>query len=230
MKHSVSMAVATLLLAASTFAQGQSMLGSMPSMNMPAEPKAQPAQNNVTPKKKAPTKSDQSMQGMDMSTHGDMQCMPMDAATQNGYVTPDISNVQEPENPSRTTGGKVPAPDLLKGVAARPSMALKDFLDQADKTNPTLAQANAFVRRSTAQAQQAGLYPNPSVGYQGEQIRGGTYGGGEQGAYMQQTIVLGGKLGLRRGVYLQQKQSDQIGVEEQIYRVHNDVTQAYYTA
>lgn len=112
----------------------------------------------------------------------------------------------------------------------RQPVALQDFLSVADKSNPTLAQANAFVRRSTAQARQAGLYPNPSIGYQGEQIRGGSYGGGEQGAYVQQTIVIGGKLGLRKNIYNQQRESDQIGVEEQTYRVHNDVTQAFYNA
>src|SRR5205823_8194629 len=94
--------------------------------------------------------------------------------------------------------------------------------------NPTLKQANAFVRRSQGQAHQAGLYPNPSVGYQGEQIRGGSYGGGEQGGFVHQTVVLGGKLGLRRNIYEQQTQSDQIGVEEQTYRVHGDVQQAFY--
>jgi len=155
---------------------------------------------------------------------------PMSQAPQNGSVTHDTINLQEPENPSHNTGSNLPAPDLLKEVAPRQPIALLEFLKAADETNPTLAQANAFVHRSAAQARQAGLYPNPSAGYQGEQIRGGSYGGGEQGAYVQQTIVLGGKLGLRKDIYNRQKQSDQIGVEEQTYRVHNDVTEAFYTA
>jgi cobalt-zinc-cadmium efflux system outer membrane protein len=133
-------------------------------------------------------------------------------------------------NPAQKTGTNMPAPDLLKEVVHRQPMALKEFIEFADSTNPTLAEANAYVRRSAAQAAQTGLYPNPSAGYQGEQIRGGEYGGGEQGGYIQQTLVTGGKLGLRRNIYNQQKQSDQIGVEEQSYRVHNDVTQAFYTA
>src|SRR5258705_198033 len=92
-------------------------------------------------------------------------------------------------------------------------MALADFEVLADANNPTLKQANAFVRRSQEQARQAGLYPNPSVGYQGEQIRGGSYGGGEQGGFVQQTVVLGGKLGLLPGIYEQQTRSDQIGAD-----------------
>jgi cobalt-zinc-cadmium efflux system outer membrane protein len=138
--------------------------------------------------------------------------------------------LQEPENPEHKTGSNLPAPELLKDVSARTPMALADFQTLADANNPTLKQANAFVRRLQEQARQAGLYPNPSVGYQGEQIRGGSYGGGEQGGFVQQTVVLGGKLGLRRNIFEQQKRSDQIGVEEQTYRVHGDVQQAFYDA
>ena len=138
--------------------------------------------------------------------------------------------LQEPENPDHKTGSNLPAPELLKDVGSRTPMALADFEALADANNPTLKQANALVRRSQEQARQAGLYPNPSVGYQGEQIRGGSYGGGEQGGFVQQTVVLGGKLGLRRDIYDQQKRSDQIGVEEQTYRVHGDVQQAFYDA
>jgi cobalt-zinc-cadmium efflux system outer membrane protein len=119
-------------------------------------------------------------------------------------------------------------PQLLAGVAPRPPRKLEDFLAMADKNNPTLQQAAAIVRRSEAQAKQAALYPNPSVGYEGDQIRGGAYGGGEQGGFVAQTIVLGGKLGLRRNIYEQQKQSDQIAAEAQLARVHNDVAQLFY--
>jgi len=245
---------AATALAATSVAQNHSM----PGMDMPAgpTPKTAPAHRHPAPEKKStspaqktsPTqKGDQSMPEMDMSQHEgqsgqppkgtgrqNMQGMhmdsPMSQAPQNGSVTHDTINLQEPENPSHNTGSNLPAPDLLKEVAPRQPIALLEFLKAADETNPTLAQANAFVHRSAAQARQAGLYPNPSAGYQGEQIRGGSYGGGEQGAYVQQTIVLGGKLGLRKDIYNRQKQSDQIGVEEQTYRVHNDVTEAFYTA
>jgi len=138
--------------------------------------------------------------------------------------------LQEPENPENRTGSNLPAPELLKEVSSRPPMSLADFMQLSDANNPTLKQANALARRTQQQARQAGLYPNPSAGYQGEQIRGGSFGGGEQGGFVQQTIVLGGKLGLRRNVYEQQARSDQIGIEEQTYRVHGDIQQAFYDA
>src|SRR5579863_930718 len=160
------------------------------------------------------------MSGMQMSTPQQSQ----------GPDTHATMTLQEPENPEHKTGSSLPAPELLNDVAARTAMGLADFETLADANNPTLKQANALVRRSQEQSRQAGLYPNPSVGYQGEQIRGGSYGGGEQGGFVQQTVVLGGKLGLRRNIYDQQKRSDQFGVEEQTYRVHGDVQQAFYNA
>lgn len=130
----------------------------------------------------------------------------------------------------QTIGSQTPVPDLLKDVAARGPMRLEEFQQFALASNPTLRQANALVKQSAAQARQAGLYPNPSVGYQGEQIRGGGYGGGEQGAFVQQTFVLGGKLGLRRQVYDQQRRQDEIGAAEQRYRVLSDAGQSFYSA
>jgi outer membrane protein, heavy metal efflux system len=124
----------------------------------------------------------------------------------------------------------VPAPQLLQGVASRAPRKLGDFLAAADRNNPTLQQAAAIVRRSQAEAKQAALYPNPSVGYEGDQIRGGSYGGGEQGGFVEQTIVLGGKLGLRRDIYEQQKRSNEVAAEAQLARVHNDVAQIFYDA
>jgi cobalt-zinc-cadmium efflux system outer membrane protein len=123
-----------------------------------------------------------------------------------------------------------PPPELLQGVAARAPRKLEDFLAMADRNNPTLQQAAAIIRRSQAEAKQAALYPNPTVGYEGDQIRGGSYGGGEQGGFVAQTIVLGGKLGLRRNIYEQQKESDTVAAEIQRLRVHNDVTQMFYNA
>ncbi len=64
--------------------------------------------------------------------------------------------------------------------------------------NPTLRQARDNVAAAAGRTRQAGLWPNPTVGYEGAQIRGGSFRGGEQGAFVQQNIVLGGKLGAAR--------------------------------
>src|SRR6266851_297822 len=186
-------------------------------------------QNAQPMKPKQPGKMD-NMPGMqdDMNNMPGMQMEP--AQSSQSRDTHATMTLQEPENPEHKTGSNLPAPELLKDVAARPAMSLADFETLADANNPTLKQTNTLVRRSQEQARQAGLYPNPTVGYQGEEIRGGSFGGGEQGAFVQQSIVLGGKLGLRRDVFEQQKKADQIGVQEQTYRVHGDIQQAFYDA
>src|SRR6202041_2815751 len=77
---------------------------------------------------------------------------------------------------------------------------------------------------------QSGLYPNPTVGYQGEQIRGGSFHGGEQGFFVQQDIVLGGKLGLNRKIFDQELQQAEIEAEEQKVRVVTNVRMSYIQA
>ena len=162
----------------------------------------------------------QSMPDMDMNQH--------DMSTMQSAPSHANQKLREPENTAGYTETSLPAPELLQDVNAHPQKKLSEFIQLADDNNPTLKQAAALIRRSAAQAKQAELYPNPSVGYQGEQIRGGSFGGGEHGAYIAQPIVLGGKLGLRRNIYEQQKISDQAAAEAQINRVHGDVTQAFY--
>lgn len=123
-----------------------------------------------------------------------------------------------------------PLPDLLDAAKAAPAMKLEEFENMAMKSNPTLSQAQAVARTSASLARQAGLWPNPSVGYQGEQIRGGSFHGGEQGGFVQQSIVLGGKLHLRQQVYEQQHKVDETGIEAQRLNVTGAVRVLFYTA
>jgi cobalt-zinc-cadmium efflux system outer membrane protein len=136
----------------------------------------------------------------------------------------------ESGNPAGPTSSVAAVVDLLHDARQRPEMDLSQFESYALANNPTLKEANLLVQKSAGLAQQAGLLPNPSIGYQGEQIRGGSYGGGEQGAFVQQTFVLGGKLGLRRNVYEQQRISEQIGVQEQRYRILGELRGQFYAA
>ncbi len=236
----IPITAAAFALAASTLAHGQSMPGmTMPGDTPPRKPQVQ--QKPKARKPAGPQQPAQSMPGMDMSKPADKPMPGMDKpgmsmegsespAGQNKSVTHDTLNLQEPEDPSRKTGSNLPPTDLLGEISKRPAMAIKDFLDLADKSNPTMAQADLLVQRSEAQAKQAGAYPNPTLGYYGDEIRGGGLGGGKQGVFLQQSIVLGGKRGLRREIYNQQSASDRTNVEVQAYRVHNDVAQAFYTA
>lgn len=134
------------------------------------------------------------------------------------------------QNVPQQIGVQAPVPDLLKEMGKNPTVQLSQFEQFALTANPTLRQADAVVRQSAAQAEQIGLLPNPSVGYEGAEIRGGSFRGGEQGAFVQQTFVLGGKLGLRRNVLEQRQREDEFSAAEQRARVLNDVQQGYYMA
>jgi cobalt-zinc-cadmium efflux system outer membrane protein len=71
---------------------------------------------------------------------------------------------------------------------------LAELLDLAAQQNPDLTAARARVDEARGRMIQAGLYPNPTVGYQGNQINDGPGTSGQQGGYVAQEFVTGGKL------------------------------------
>jgi len=97
----------------------------------------------------------------------------------------------------------------------------------AGDSNPTLRQAEAEIRAATARQQQSGLYPNPTVAYTGDEIRGGSVGGGKQGFFVQQTVATGGKLRLSREVFGKDVKLAEIEAEEQKMRVQSAVKMAF---
>src|SRR6266851_4164335 len=111
--------------------------------------------------------------------------------------------------------------------SAGPLMTLDQFEKIAGESNPTLRQAEAEIRAANARRQQAGLYPNPTVGYTADEIRGGSVGGGKQGFFVQQTIVTGGKLRLSQEVFGKESQLATIEAEEQRIRVTSAVKMAF---
>jgi len=148
------------------------------------------------------------VQGVSQLGFGQNQKEPADAASASG-ATPSTQNQATPQ----------PA-----------DLTLADLEQMALSNNPTLAQAAAEIRAASSRKLQAGLYPNPTVGYQGEQIRGGIQGGGEQGFFISQNIVLGRKLGLSREVAEQERKQAGAEAEEQRLRVINSVRMFYYRA
>jgi cobalt-zinc-cadmium efflux system outer membrane protein len=106
-------------------------------------------------------------------------------------------------------------------------VTLEQMEKMAAETNPTLRQAEAEIRATKARQQQAGLYPNPAVGYTGDEIRGGSVGGGKQGFFVQQTIVTAGKLGKSREVFGAETKLAEIEAQEQRTRVETAVKMAY---
>src|SRR5258708_2446833 len=123
----------------------------------------------------------------------------------------------------------------LPGQAQAPApyqktISLEELQQMALQNNPTCAQATANIRAAGGRKQQSGLYPNPTVGYQGEEIRGGSFRGGEQGFFVQQNIVMGGKLGLNRKIFEQERKQAETEADEQKLRVLTNVRMSYIQA
>src|SRR5260221_5879796 len=108
-----------------------------------------------------------------------------------------------------------------------PLFTLEEAQRFVAESNPTLRQAEAEIRASKARQQQSGLYPNPTVGYTGDEIRGGSVGGGKQGFFVQQTIVTAGKLARSRDVFSEETQLAEIEAQEQKIRVETSVKTAF---
>jgi outer membrane protein, heavy metal efflux system len=106
-------------------------------------------------------------------------------------------------------------------------MTLDQFEKIARESNPTLRQAEAEIRAANAHRHQAGLYPNPTVGYAADEVRGGSVGGGKQGFFVEQTIVTAGKLGLSKNVFANDANIAGIEAEEQRIRVTSAVKMAF---
>jgi cobalt-zinc-cadmium efflux system outer membrane protein len=114
-------------------------------------------------------------------------------------------------------------------VPPGPVMRLEDFEQRATGASPALASAQAAVDAARGRARQAGLYPNPIVGYSADEVRGGepTHGG-QHGIFVDQRIVLGGKLGKRRDVLLGTVREAEAALEVTRFRVTNSVRLAYF--
>lgn len=116
-------------------------------------------------------------------------------------------------------------------AAGERPLTLEELEQMALQHNPSFAQASALVRAARGRQRQAGLYPNPSVGYMGDEISTGpVIRGGEHGFFVQQEFVTGGKLGLSRNVAAQEELLTEAEAETQKYRVLNSVRTLYYQA
>lgn len=109
-----------------------------------------------------------------------------------------------------------------------PSLTLAELEAIALANNPTLVQARAKIAASQGEAWQAGLLPNPNVGYASDQIGAEGTAGELQGAFIEQEFVTGGKLRLSRAKYQQRTAQAELIASCQEHKVINGVRIHYY--
>ena len=127
-----------------------------------------------------------------------------------------------------TSSIRQPEHALSQAAPAAQSLTLEQLLQMARMSNPTLGEAQAGIREAAGRTLQAGLWPNPTIGYAGDEIRGGSFRGGEQGVFIQQKVVLGGKLDLDRKIFAEEGKQTEAEAEEQRLRVDSGVRIAFY--
>lgn len=118
------------------------------------------------------------------------------------------------------------APEPLPPVDS-PVLTLEILEQRALASNPSVRRLGALVDAARANTLQVGLRPNPSVGYEGQQL--GSGGLAEQhGVLVAQEFVRGGKLRLNRAVADRERMRLEQEFAAQQQRVLNDVRIAYY--
>src|SRR5690606_19646875 len=125
----------------------------------------------------------------------------------------------------------VPEPVQLPPAKLKPvqvgALTLADLEQMALSANPSVARAAALVEAARGNWVQVGLPPNPSAGYEGQQI--GSGGRAEQdGVFVEQEFVRGGKLTLNRNVAAQEVARAEHQLAAQQQRVLTDVRIAFY--
>jgi cobalt-zinc-cadmium efflux system outer membrane protein len=123
------------------------------------------------------------------------------------------------------------ASGIAMEAQAQVTLTLADLEQRALAQHPAIAQAAAQVDAAKGRAAQAGMLPNPTVGYVGDEISGGAVNrGGEHGFFVEQTIPLGGKLARGRDVFAREADTAQAATDTERQRVLTAVRRAYRAA
>ena len=123
-----------------------------------------------------------------------------------------------------------PAP-LSSSQNTNPPLTLTDLERLALEGNPTLAQAEAAIRAAEGRRVQAGLMPNPVIGYSGNEFAFRAFSDkSEHLGFIEQTIPLGGKLGKSRAIFAQEKNQAEQDATAQKQRILNATRVLFYQA
>jgi cobalt-zinc-cadmium efflux system outer membrane protein len=139
-------------------------------------------------------------------------------------VCDDVITLQYPESVT-AKGEDLPTP--LPATEEPAALNLEELEQMALAANPSVRRLWALVGAARGNTVQVGLPPNPSVGYEGQQL--GSGGLAEQhGVLFSQEFVRGGKLRLNRAVAERERMQVEQELAAQEQRVLTDVRIAYY--
>lgn len=120
------------------------------------------------------------------------------------------------------------APSAQPTASAQP-ITLGELEQLALQNNPTATGAAAGIEAARGRTRQAGAWPNPVIGYSGEEIRTGNLDPrGEHGFFVGQTVPLGGKLRLSQSVLQRTIERAEAVRDLQRLRILSSVRQTFY--
>jgi cobalt-zinc-cadmium efflux system outer membrane protein len=112
------------------------------------------------------------------------------------------------------------------------ALTLTDLQQIALRTNPLIRQAHLDVEAARGTALQAGLSPNPNIGYEAAAIGIGDFNGnrspGQQGVFVEQAIVTMGKLKIAREAALRDAQIAEQKVRQAESDLQTQVRSGYF--
>jgi cobalt-zinc-cadmium efflux system outer membrane protein len=125
--------------------------------------------------------------------------------------------------------GLLAPPALGQPPASNAPITLSELEQLALQNNPTAMAAAAGVEAARGRTRQAGVWPNPLIGYTGEEIKTGDLDRrGTHGFFAEQTIPLGGKLRLSREVIQKTIERAEAAHDLQRLRILSSVRQTFY--
>jgi cobalt-zinc-cadmium efflux system outer membrane protein len=146
-----------------------------------------------------------------------------------GHAGGTVVRAQQPFVPEPSTAPVFAPPPAEAPLATMRPLSLADLEQMAVQANPSLAQARHRVSAARGEWLQAGLLPNPVVGYSGEEM-GDDNTAGKQGGFVAQEFITAGKLKLNRAVASHEIARLEQEAAAQQYRVLTDVRTSFYAA
>lgn len=126
--------------------------------------------------------------------------------------------------------GLLALPALAQTTSTTPPITLSELEQLALQNNPTATAAAAGIDAARGRTRQAGAWPNPVIGYSGQEIKTGALDPrGEHGFFVEQTIPLGGKLRLSRSVFDKTIDRAEAVRDLQSIRILSSVRQTFYS-
>lgn len=126
--------------------------------------------------------------------------------------------------------GLLAPPVLAQTSSPAAPITLSELEQLALQNNPTATAAAAGLEGARGRTRQAGAWPNPLIGYSGEEIKtGGADTRGEHGFFVEQTIPLGGKLRLSRDVFQTAIEQAEAVQDLQRLRILSSVRRTFYS-